>query len=400
MRIAIVYDGWFPGTLGGAERWLDELASQVTRLGHEVHYVTRAFPEQNRPSNYRIIPVDRSFSLYRRDGTRRLWPALRFAYKTFKFLVTRRLDYDLVYVAQAPLWPVIAASLALMGRRERLIVEWLEWWPLSYWVTYAGGLRGFIGYAVQRAALVLSPRCTTYTDLTLNRLLAHRHPDHVQKLPGMFSERLLTLEQAAADTVRDPVVLFVGRLVPDKHPELALEVMAVIQEECPEVRCVMVGEGPLLGELRASAKNCGLAESTVRGATSEFELDELWRNSIVLLHPSAREGYGLVVAEAFASGTPVVVLGSPENAAVELVDDGANGLIVANPSPEQMEIAVRQMVKNEGEWRSRVRAWFRNEFKYRSSQATAKEMIAWATSTRTVLGDVGRSSPVEGSNQE
>ena len=47
----------------------------------------------------------------------------------------------------------------------------------------------------------------------------------------------------------------------------------------------------------------------------------------MLVNPSAREGFGLVVAEAAADGTPSVVVAGEDNAAAELVIDGVNGFV-------------------------------------------------------------------------
>ncbi len=59
-----------------------------------------------------------------------------------------------------------------------------------------------------------------------------------------------------------------------------------------------------------------------------------------MLLPSRREGYGLVVIEAASRGTPSVVVAGPDNAAVELVDDGVNGFVAASASPEDLAAAI------------------------------------------------------------
>ena len=59
-----------------------------------------------------------------------------------------------------------------------------------------------------------------------------------------------------------------------------------------------------------------------------------------MLLPSRREGYGLVVIEAASHGTPSVVVADPDNAAVELVEDGVNGVIAPSASPEDLAAAI------------------------------------------------------------
>jgi glycosyltransferase involved in cell wall biosynthesis len=75
-----------------------------------------------------------------------------------------------------------------------------------------------------------------------------------------------------------------------------------------------------------------------------------------------REGYGLVVVEASALGTPSVVVDGPDNAAVELVEEGENGAIAPTPSPEAVADAVRRVHDAGMELRANTAAWFnRNE---------------------------------------
>ena len=375
MRIAIVYDCWYPGTYGGAERWLDELAARMASLGHEVTYVTHGFPGQE-IVDYKVVALGKPHPLYRDDGVRQIWPSVVFSLRVFRFLASGGASFDLIYVAQSPLWPVLAASLAMIGRRRRLIVEWLEWWPLSYWTSYAGVVTGLLGFVTQWSALVVSPRVVTYTRNTLDRIASHKLASRILLLPGMFPLRL-TPSSATVARAATPLVLFVGRLVPDKNPAAALESMAVVQRERPEVEFRMVGDGPMLANLRELADALGLGAGVVLGPVSEDRLAELWTRTAVLLHPSAREGYGLVVVEAYASGTPVVVVDSPDNAAVELVTDNSTGRICASLSPGVVAQAVIDILDDHDSYRQAVRTWYAREFPVRSSNSTAVAILNW-----------------------
>lgn len=355
-------------------------------MGHEVDYVSRDYGSESLPSTYRVIAVDNNSELYGRDGSRKVWPALKFALRVFVFTLKARNSYDLFYVAQSPLWPVISVSSALVGRRSRLLVEWLEWWPLQYWLAYSGRVKGVVGYTVQRVALALSPRITTYTDLTLNRLLSVKKSRQIVKLPGMFSRELhpsCPREEPASSC--EPVILFVGRLVPEKRPQLALEVMASVRGEIPGVVCVMAGQGPLLEELRETAVRLGLPTNCVRGGVSERELELLWEQAAVLLHPSAREGYGLVIAEASASGTPVIVVRSGDNAATELVDHQCNGIISESIAKTELVAGVKAILSDRESWSESSYQWFLNEYESRSSRSSATRIVE--------LSAIGGASP-------
>ena len=53
------------------------------------------------------------------------------------------------------------------------------------------------------------------------------------------------------------------------------------------------------------------------------------RRALCMLLPSRREGYGMVVVEAAAHGTPSVVVAGEDNAATELIEEGVNGIVAA-----------------------------------------------------------------------
>jgi glycosyltransferase involved in cell wall biosynthesis len=74
--------------------------------------------------------------------------------------------------------------------------------------------------------------------------------------------------------------------------------------------------------------------------------------------PSRREGYGLVVLEAAARGTPSIVVAAPDNAAVELVEDGENGFISRSASPEDLAAAIVRVSDAGQELRTATSAWF------------------------------------------
>jgi glycosyltransferase involved in cell wall biosynthesis len=74
--------------------------------------------------------------------------------------------------------------------------------------------------------------------------------------------------------------------------------------------------------------------------------------------PSRREGYGLIVIEAAARGTPSVVVRHPDNAATELVDEGSNGVIAPSASPEDLAAAFVRVHRAGPALRRSTSEWF------------------------------------------
>jgi phosphatidylinositol alpha-1,6-mannosyltransferase len=128
------------------------------------------------------------------------------------------------------------------------------------------------------------------------------------------------------------VVLFFGGLKPRKNLHLLLDVWARVAGEAPAARLLVAGGGPMLDELRGRAARLGLADRVVfTGYVPEAEPTDVFNLADVFFFPSAMEGFGLTVAEAMASGLPVVA--SDRGSIPELVVEGETGF-VTDPARE------------------------------------------------------------------
>ena len=94
------------------------------------------------------------------------------------------------------------------------------------------------------------------------------------------------------------------------------------------------------------------------GRRPQQEVERAFARAACVATASEREGYGLVVVEAAARGTPSVVVDGSENAAVELVTDGVNGVVARRPSSESIGSAISEVVCSGAALRSSTEAWF------------------------------------------
>ena len=113
--------------------------------------------------------------------------------------------------------------------------------------------------------------------------------------------------QRAAEIRREagqPIVLFVGRLVPYKGVDVLLEALKGV-----DAAALIVGDGPLRAALEAQARALGVAEPVrFLGSVADEELAALYRACDVFVLPSVtrQEAFGVVQLEAMAAGKPVV----------------------------------------------------------------------------------------------
>jgi glycosyltransferase involved in cell wall biosynthesis len=124
----------------------------------------------------------------------------------------------------------------------------------------------------------------------------------------------------------EPVVLFVGNLVPVKGIDVLIDGLARLASECVSFRAYLIGEGPLRGALARRITEQGL-ESRVRlcGSLSHEQLPDWYRAASVVVLPSRSEGVPNVLLESVACGTPFVA--SRVGGIPELAHLGNNALV-------------------------------------------------------------------------
>ena len=82
------------------------------------------------------------------------------------------------------------------------------------------------------------------------------------------------------------------------------------------------------------------------------------RRALCMLLPSRREGYGMVVVEASAYAIPSIVVAGEDNAAIELVEEGVNGVVVPSADPEAIADAIVRVHEAGPAMRESTARWF------------------------------------------
>ena len=102
------------------------------------------------------------------------------------------------------------------------------------------------------------------------------------------------------------ILLYVGRLNPDKNVRRLLETFALLHKRIPNrFHLAVVGDGMLRGSLQRLREETG-AVSWTRYCSGAEELADIYRAADLFVHPGVKETFGLVTLESQACGTPVV----------------------------------------------------------------------------------------------
>lgn len=375
-RVCVVYDCLYPWTVGGAERWLRDLSERLAASGHEVTFVTRRqWGDDEIPdiSDVKVVAVSPAEPLYDSSGKRTIGPPLRFGRGVLGHLLRRRGFYDVVHTCSFPYFSVLAARAAVIGTRTRLSVDWFEVWSEAYWFEYLGPIKGRIASVVQCATAKASPRATVFSSLHGQRLTRIGTPNPVVRLSGLLGDS--GAPRPDFET-REPLVVFAGRHIPEKRPDLLPAAMSATRRTVSNARAEIYGDGPRHSAVLAEIRRLSAEEYVVAPGFVDAVVvrDALSRAACHVL-PSSREGYGLVVLEAAASGTPSVVIAGVDNAATELVIEGVNGAVAE--SPAELSAAITRVLVQGPGLRATTRAWYQANAESLTASRSAEEVDAW-----------------------
>jgi len=356
VRVCLVYDHLYPATIGGGERWMHDLALALASAEHEVTYLTMRHWDGEPPElpGVRVIGLVPAGSVYA-EGRRAMAPPARFGVAVGMFLLRHGSRFDVVHTAAFPYFPLLAAGIARRRCGYRLFADWYEVWSRAYWRRYAGAVVGTVGWLVQRACIRVPHRAFCISRLTERRLLEEGFRGQHAVLPGLYAGPV----EPSPGTVRSPLVVFAGRHVKEKRLPLLLQGFAAARRRCPDLRLEVYGEGPERRAAEHEAERLAIGDAVdFRGRRPQAEIEDAFGRAACVASASEREGYGLIVVEAAARGTPSVVIAGDENASAELVVDGVNGAVAGQATPVSLGAAIVDVVRSGDALRERTLVWF------------------------------------------
>ena len=380
MRVAVAYDLCSPFTVGGAESHYRGLTKALTRRGHDVTYLTSRYWDGDRlrlDGEVQLLAVTSSPGPP--TGDRSIRAALRYAYGLLQHLLSHGSEYDVVEVAALPPTSAIAAWLGLLPHRDvRLLTDWHEVWRLATWRERFGPA-GFLGWIMELFARRLG------TPISFSELHSKRLPGGATVVPEFLSvspapkalpEHHLT-EQVRPD---DGLILCVGRLVEDKRFATLPATLAELSKHDHKRnwRAIVVGSGPELELIKTKAAQANVSgQISFNSDLTNEQLSQLFDSATVLLHPSRREGFGIVVLEASGHGLPVVAVRSADNAATELITNGINGIVVECADPASLAAAVSELAADPSA-KSKARHWWEsNSDRFTADRAALAVERVW-----------------------
>jgi glycosyltransferase involved in cell wall biosynthesis len=345
VRIVQVAPFFYPHA-GGVESHVRSLSRELARQGHEVTVVTaqhrRGLPEVESFEGFRIV----------RTPARGVWFNTPVAPQTSA--AVRRIPADVVHMHFPP---PLTSYFAVRGLRRVGRPTCLTYHCDLYLAGPVGALltglydRIFLPptlSGVDRIIVHTRSYGSTSRAVRGRRLeiipsavdVDRFHPRHE---PGDLAERLKLNGHR--------VIAFAGRLVPHKGVDVILRALADLP---PDVVLLVIGRGPRLSDLVSLARRLGV-EERIRflPRVSDEDLPRHLRAADLFVFPSQNrlEGFGLAVAEAMATGLPVITADMP--GVREVIEPGVEGLLVEPLLGQDLSARIRELL-NDPERRRRM----------------------------------------------
>jgi glycosyltransferase involved in cell wall biosynthesis len=298
---------------GGAEVFTHEVMQRLVKRGHKVTLFTSQF--SNAPLNEKMDSVD----IVRRGHKYKVYREARDYYKKHKN------DFDIV-IDEINIKPFLTPKFI---RKEKPVIALIFQLAKELFLIELPFPLNYIGYNMETRWLSHYKDVPTLTisDST-KRDLEHLGFRDISVVPVGISSTPL---DRVPEKEHIPTIVFIGRLKKHKRPHHAIRAFSLIKKRIPNARLWIIGDGYMRNELEGRRSLEGV---TFFGRVSSQVKYQLLGKAHIVLVPSTREGWGLIVTEANSVGTPVVAYNVP--GIRDSIIDGKTGILVKNGSPEDL----------------------------------------------------------------
>ncbi len=368
-----------PRIVGGIARHCLGLAKALVRENSEVHVVTLDFPEAPLYEDVEGVKVHRTkVELGHPSFT--TWAFLFNHFMEKKVAVlSQDVDFDIIHIHDWLTAPAGIASKHYLNKPLILTVHSMEIGraqglhsPDSYLID---GMEWWMIYEAKKVIVV--------SDSMRWELQNHFHvpQEKIAVIPNAVD---VTKYQREIDreSVRrrygveshEKLVLFIGRLVPQKGVEYLIWAVPNIVQHSPEAKFVISGDGWSRNYLESLAVSTGHRDKIrFEGFIPDSDLAELTMSADVLVVPSVYEPFGIVALEGMAAGVPIVA--GNVGGLAEIVEHDRTGVLVYSRNPESIAWGVNRVLSDPGYSR-----WLTQNAKKKIKENYSWETVAKRTS--------------------
>jgi len=352
MKICMLTWEFPPRIVGGIAPHCLGLAKALARENHEVHVVTLDFPGAPISEDVEGVQVHRT-KIELGHPSFITWTFLFNHFMERKVaMLSRDVDFDIIHIHD---WLTAEAGISCkhylnkplvstvhsteVGRAQGLhspdsyLIDGLEWW-MAYEAKRVIVTSNSMKWEIQNHFHLPEDKIDTIPNaVDVAKYQKEIDRESVRRRYGVWPNEKL--------------VLFIGRLVPQKGVEYLIKALPIIVQRRPEAKLVITGDGWSKSYLEGLARSTGHGDK-IRfvGFVSDSNLVELTMSADVLVVPSVYEPFGIVALEGMASGVPVVA--GNVGGLSEVVEHDRTGVLVHSGDLGSISWGVNKVLSDPG----------------------------------------------------
>ena len=337
MKIAIFSELFFPYVQGGGERRFYEIAKRLAKK-HEVHVYTmnlEGVVSEEIIEGIKIHRIGKSHPIDKRSNA----PMISYFYHAVRTGTKEK--FDIIdcntYIS------AIAGGIVAKRTNTPCLVHVHDVYSPNWHIFLNSRILGLAGELLERIVLKMKFNKFIVVSSSTKKLVEPFGVKNIVVVTNGVDDHLFY----PSDAERQKKIIYVGRLVASKNVFDLLDAFRVVINTHPEYILEIVGNGELRPELEQIAEHLGIADKvTFTGSVklNSIVADKI-RESRMLVNPSIREGFGLVMLEGMACGTPVV--GYDLDAYKDFADE--NNSILAKDLKGLIE-GIISLIENNEKW--------------------------------------------------
>ena len=338
MKITII-TGIFPPDIGGPASYVPKIARELVKRGHSVKVVTLSdVPFDNKKYPFAVIRIKRS-----------LFKLLRFLKTIYKIIESSR-QADVLFINGLSFEAALAAWYCGLTTVHKVVGDY-AWERARNRGWFAGTIDEY-QFAPKGFLLLLIGWIRTFPLQCADRVIVpSRYLKRIVEGWSLESERIHVIYNAvekleSADSPElspSPLktMVTVCRLTPWKGVDGLIRLL----QDIPDVRLVVIGDGPMRHELESLAERLEADERTLfLGQVPKNQIHGYLKQADLFVLNSSYEGLPHVVLEAMAADTPVIA--TNVGGTGEVVLDGVTGRLIPSGDETALFAAIKEILEN------------------------------------------------------
>ena len=346
MKRILIFAAYFYPRLGGYEKTIYALSSRLVEKGYEIDVVTCNTEETPVEEEVDGIRIHRLPSWNILGGT---YPIPKPTVTTFKILFQlSRNRFDLINT-HSRFFPTSLLGLIFAKLKRKPLVHTEHGAPH---VVLSNKLIGSVNKAYDHtigSLIIKSAARNIGVSQAVCDFLKHLGAKNIIAIPNGIDTDVF--RKVETDLTKNlglsgaTVITFVGRLIYAKGVQDLISAFLMIKETVPNVKLLIVGDGPYRGDLESLAyqTDCG-DDILFLGKKNQTEVIDILSATDIFVFPSYSEGFAISVLEAASIGLPIIA--TDIGGTREIIEHGKTGLLIKPREPRQIAEAVSLLAGN------------------------------------------------------